>query len=70
MVGSLRLSSIPRQAAASGDRPSEDVDGSVGQGHDGALGVLALADALLPNHRCHPVIVVDFSISSLTECVG
>src|SRR5699024_10492358 len=27
----------------SGDRPSEDVDGSVGQGDDGALGVVALA---------------------------
>src|SRR5690606_25855188 len=39
---SLRLSA-PRRSAASGDRPSEDVDGSVGQGHDGALGVLALA---------------------------
>jgi hypothetical protein len=27
---------------------------------------LQVYDALLPNHRCHPVIVVDFSISSLT----
>src|SRR5699024_9892028 len=40
---SLRLSSAPRTSAASGDRPSEDVDGSVGQGDDGALGVVALA---------------------------
>src|SRR5699024_3624578 len=40
---SLRLSSAPRTSAASGDRPSEDVDGSVSQGDHGALGVLALA---------------------------
>jgi hypothetical protein len=35
-----------------------------------ATAILEVYDALLPNHRCHPVIVVDFSISSLTECVG